>query len=91
MICTYLSGHKAGEVLDVEDDGCARYWAVWVEHGCNNSDEDGCPNLDDNDIECPLKENHISDIQEWAVFHLALSRENRYTKVRQMMQEDEGQ
>lgn len=92
-ICSYLTSHRAGEPLAYGDRGRVTNWAEWQEFECTNSEalnEEGCPFLDDNDVECCIKEGHISDIQDWAVLHLALKRKGRYTAVRKLMLEDEG-
>ena len=92
MICTYLTGYKAGEVLDAEP-GRITDWAEWTEYECTNMEalnEDGCPYLDDYDVECCLKEGHIGNIVHWAIRHLAGDRKDMYTRVRELMVEDEG-
>lgn len=92
-VCYFIASRRAGEPLEYGDRGRVTNWAEWTEFDCTNEEalnEDGCPFLDDNEVECPIKERHIQDIEDWAVMHLALTRKGRYTAVRKLMQEDEG-
>jgi len=87
MSCQYLGGYRAGEPLYIED-GRVTNWAEWTEYECT---EDGnCPYLDDFDVECPIKENQLKNLEDWAIRSLAGDRKDRYTRVRELMVEADG-
>lgn len=93
MNCQYLTSHRAGEPLDYSDQGKIIDWAEWAGHECNHSgafDGEGCPYLDDYKIECPLKEKRLKDLEGWAIQQLAGDRNDRFTRVRELMREAEG-
>lgn len=86
MSCIYLDAHRAGEPLDYEA-GRVVNWAEWTEYDCSNSaalNEEGCPFLDDFDVECPIKENHLKNLEDWAVRRLAGDRKDRFARVREL-------
>ena len=76
MICEYVSGHKAGEITEPGT------WAVWTEYDCML--EDDCPVLDDFNVECPIKENHLKSLEDWAIRKLAGERKDRFARVREL-------
>lgn len=96
MVCQYLTSYRAGEPLDYDltDRGMRiSDWTEWMEFECTNMEalnEDGCPYLDDYKVECCLKEGHIGNIVHWAISKLAGDRKDIYTRVRELMVEDEG-
>ena len=68
-------------------------WAEWIEHDCTHSaslNEGGCPFLDDFEVECPVKETQLKRLEDWAIRTLAGDREDRFTRVRELMVEAEG-
>lgn len=92
MNCQYLTSHKAGEVLD-SAQGRPIEWAEWPEFECNHPGvfgEDGCPYLDDYNIECLIKEKQKRDLEDWAIRELAEDRDDKFTRVRELMREAEG-
>lgn len=99
-MCQYLQGHRGGEVLDTDPEAPFQpnvmthitQWADWTEYECTHMEaqnEKGCPFLDDNDVECPIKENHIWTLHHWAIQELAGDRQDKYSRVRELMQEAE--
>ena len=90
--CLHLHGHKAGEPLDYDDSLRVSDWAEWEEQDCTNPDVlagDGCPYLDDFDVECPIKENELKDLEDWAIRKLAEDRKDRFTRVRELKHTEE--
>lgn len=85
-VCTYVTGHMAGEPLDT-GPGRVNRWAEWIEYDClyTTADEEGCPFLDSHDATCPMKEAEISRLEHWAIQALAGTRKDSYTRVRELM------
>ena len=84
--CQYLHSYRAGEILDAEP-GRITDWAEWTEQECTHSaalNEGGCPYLDDFDVECPVKENELKILEDWAIRIFAGSRKDRFTRVREL-------
>lgn len=91
MICQYLTSHKTGEILNAEP-GRITDWIEWTEYDCIHSaalNENGCPFLDDFDVECSVKENELKKLEDWAIRKLAGDRKDRFTRVRELMMEAE--
>lgn len=88
--CNYLRSYWEGEILDRESRP-HRYTKATV-FECSNPyhDVEGCPFLDHHDVECTMKENEIDVVEDWAITHLAGDRDDKYTRVRELMVEDMG-
>ncbi len=87
-MCQYLVENRAGEITDYDLTATnmkPTQWNEWPEYECTN--EDGCSFLDDNQTECPIKENNIGILHYWAIKELAGDRRDKYTRVRELMQE----
>jgi len=90
MICTYFHSYRAGEPLDYGDRGRVTNWAEWEESMCTHSsamEGEACPYLDDNSVECSIKEGQIGHIQDFAIRTLAGDREDQFAKVHELMME----
>ena len=88
--CEYLNSYWDGEILD-RGRGHDRYTKATV-YECHNPDFDveGCPYLDHHDVECTMKESIIDVLEDWAVTHLAGDRDDKYTRVKELMIDDLG-
>ncbi len=86
--CDYLNSYWDGEILD-QEGGHDRYTKATV-YVClyPDFDHEGCPFLDDHDVECTVKEGRIGNIENWAITHLAGGRKDSYARVRELMVDD---